>query len=96
MPTQQQDAERSPTRSPRGFASAPSSRSFAVFQPLRGRVQRGVNRFNRLRGDAARSFDDFNARLRHQVAVDAVRSDIHPVRHTMHPEPAVWLRQADS
>jgi hypothetical protein len=50
------------------------------------------------RYDAERTLDAFAARLRDQVALDAVRSELlHAVRDTVHPEhAAVWLHQADS
>jgi FtsH-binding integral membrane protein len=49
----------------------------AAFQPLRRRVQRRVDRrFDRAAYDARRTVDAFAARLRDQVDVDAVRSDL--------------------
>ena len=49
----------------------------AAFQPLRRRVQRGVDRrFDRAAYDARRTVEAFSAQLRDEVDVDAVREDL--------------------
>jgi hypothetical protein len=69
--------------------------TFALLQPIRRRVQEMVDRhFDRSRYDAARMVDSFADRLRDQVDLDAVRSDLMAaVHHTMSPTHAsLWLR----
>ena len=69
--------------------------SVALAQPLRVRTQSFVDRrFYRSRYDAARTLDDFSVRLRDQVALDAVRTDLlDAVRDTVQPSYAsLWLR----
>jgi hypothetical protein len=68
----------------------------AVFQPARRRIQQAVDRrFNRRRHDAARIIEGFGARLRDQVDVDVLRTELLAVvDQTMQPTQAsLWLRQ---
>jgi hypothetical protein len=67
----------------------------AVFQPARRRVQAAVDRrFNRRHHDAAGIIQRFGARLRDQVDLDTLSSDLLMVAdQTMQPTQAsLWLR----
>jgi hypothetical protein len=70
----------------------------ALFNPVRGRVQRAVDRrFNRARYDADRTIAAFAARLKDAVDLDSVETDLASVVHQA-LEPAhlwVWLSQRD-
>jgi hypothetical protein len=69
----------------------------ALFNPLRQRVQRVVDRrFNRARYDADQAIAAFAARLQDPVDLDAVHADLlAAVRQALEPVHAsVWIRQA--
>jgi len=69
--------------------------SFALFQPLRGRVQRAVDRrFYRAKYDAEHTVDVFAARLRDDVDLDSLRAELlDAVTDTLQPAHAsVWIR----
>jgi hypothetical protein len=68
----------------------------ALFLPARRRVQDIVDRhFNRRTYDAARTIDDFSARLRQQIDLDTLRYELLAVtEETMQPSSAsIWLRR---
>lgn len=70
----------------------------ALFQPLRRRVQTLMDRrFNRARYDANRTVAVFTGRLREEVDLDTVRTDLlNVVQATMQPASAgLWLRNPD-
>lgn len=68
---------------------------FALFQPLRRRVQ-GVmdRRFNRTRYDAARTVEGFAARLREEVHLDRLGGELRTIvgRNLAPSSVGVWLR----
>ncbi len=69
---------------------------FALFQPVRRRIQAGVDRrFYRSRYDAARTLDRFATELAGEVELGAVRASLlAAVGETLQPASAsVWLRQ---
>ncbi|MDQ6873827.1 MAG: hypothetical protein M3042_02010 [Actinomycetota bacterium] len=70
----------------------------ALFRPLRQRVQTGVDRrFNRDRYDRSEVVDAFSRRLRQEVNLDALSTDlVAVVRQTVQPvDVGIWLLPAD-
>ncbi len=71
--------------------------AFAVFQPVLHRVRRYVDRrFNRTRYDAEQTVADFSARLREEVDITTVTTDLHAtVRGAVNPTSlGLWIREA--
>ncbi len=69
----------------------------ALFGPLRRRVQAFIDlRFYRRKYDAARTLQDFSARLREKTELDGLNTELLAVvRETVQPEHAsLWLRPA--
>jgi hypothetical protein len=73
--------------------------AFALFQPVRRRVQSAVDRrFDRARYDAERTVAEFSNRLREEVDIATVTTDLHAtIRVAVKPTSVqLWIREARS
>ncbi len=71
---------------------------FALFQPLRNRVQAAMDRrFNRSRYDAQQTVTGFAAQLRDEVDLERLRGELHTVvgRSLAPASVGIWLRPSD-
>ncbi len=83
------------TQAPTLAVAASTLAAFALFQPIRGRVQRAVDRrFDRARYDAERTAASFPDRLRGEVAIDAIAADLQTtIDGSIKPSAqSLWLR----
>jgi hypothetical protein len=68
----------------------------ALFRPLRGRIQASIDQtFYRRRFDAQKTVELFSSKLRDEIDLDAVTSDLlEVVNDTMHPNRlSLWVRR---
>jgi hypothetical protein len=72
--------------------------AFALFQPLRRRLQAAMDRrFNRSRYDAQRTIDGFTAHLRDEIDLERVGGELRTVvgRSLSPTSVGVWLRPTE-
>jgi hypothetical protein len=89
----------STAKTPGWLVATATLAAFGLFRPLRGRVQGVVDRrFNRARYDTVRTIESFAARLREQVDLDSLRTELCALVHTtMQPTGvSLWIRDSDT
>ena len=85
------------TQAPTLAVAASTLAAFALFQPLRRRVQRAVDRrFDRARVDGDRAASAFADRLRGELAIESIAGDLQTtIDRSVRPSTqGIWLRVA--